>query len=200
MNPSSKELHQVLFNRIDTFASIMMPQYFTTEFAPFHKEIFDLWDSDAEYVMLVMPRGWGKTTLLQMLMMREGLYQRSNFTLFISDTNDQAEEKLEAMKEEFATNESVLEFFGEQFNKKHWLKGDFTINSGTTYKCRGAGQSMRGIKKRNHRPDLIIIDDLENDENVGTAQQREKLHKWFYATLLPTAIRSGKRVRLARRR
>ena len=110
--PSSLDIHNVLFQDIATFAMIMLPDYFTCSFGEFHQEIFDLWDSDEEYVMLVMPRGWGKTTLLQMLMMREGVYQRSKFTLFISDTNDQAEEKLEAMKEEFSTNE--IHRYGDQ--------------------------------------------------------------------------------------
>ncbi len=173
-----------------------MPDYFSTKFAPFHKEIFDVWDSDEEYVLLVMPRGWGKTTLVQMLMAREGLYGRSNFSLLISDTADQAEEKLEALKSEFENNDRILQLFGEQYKKKKWLKGNFTIQNGCTYKSKGAGQSMRGIKEGFRRPDLIVVDDLENEESVGTPQQREKLHKWFYAVLLPTAIRTGKRVRL----
>lgn len=30
------------------------------------------------------------------------------------------------------------------------------------------------------RPDLILCDDLENDENVNTPEQRKKLRDWFY--------------------
>ena len=193
---TSKDIHKVLIRDIDMFARVTMPDYFTTKFGDFHKEIFDVWDSDEEFVMLIMPRGFGKTTLVQMLMAREGLYGRSNFTLFISDTGDQAEEKLEALKEEFEVNDRIEALFGPQRNKKKWLKGNFKINAGCKYKCRGAGQSMRGVKDGPQRPDLIIVDDLENDEHVGTPQQREKLHKWFYAALLPTAVRHGRRIRL----
>lgn len=32
---------------------------------------------------------------------------------------------------------------------------------------------------RNWRPDLIILDDVENDENVRTPEQRKKLKDWF---------------------
>jgi len=193
---NDRTIQKILFRDIDMFAKIILPTYFTVPFAPFHKEIFDVWDSDEQYVLLIMPRGFGKTSLVQMLMMREGIYGRSKFTLFVSDTYEQAEEKLEAIKEEFASNERIHELFGDQYQKSKWTKGNFTITNGCTYKCRGTGQSMRGVREKEKRPDLIICDDLENDELVGTPAQREKLHKWFYATLLPTAVRRGRRVRV----
>jgi len=192
----AKVLHKVLYRDIDMFARLVMPEYFSVPFGEFHKEIFEVWDSDEEFVLLIMPRGWGKTTLVQMLLLREGVYQRSKFPLLVSDTYDQAEEKLEALKSEYEENERITEFFGDQCNKKHWLKANFQINSGTVYKAKGAGQSMRGIKHKSQRPDMILVDDIENDEMVATYAQREKLHKWFHATLLPSAVRQGRRVRV----
>jgi len=50
----------------------------------------------------------------------------------------------------------------------------------------GAGQSPRGIKNDKYRPGLIIADDLENEEQVESEEQREKLHSWFNGTLLNT--------------
>lgn len=32
----------------------------------------------------------------------------------------------------------------------------------------------------NGSPDLIVCDDLENDENVNTPDQRKKLRNWYY--------------------
>ena len=43
----------------------------------------------------------------------------------------------------------------------------------------GSGKKIRGRKHRNWRPDLIILDDVENDENVRTPDQRAKLDNWF---------------------
>lgn len=43
----------------------------------------------------------------------------------------------------------------------------------------GSGKKIRGRKHRNWRPDLIILDDIENDENVRTPEQRQKLSSWF---------------------
>ena len=43
----------------------------------------------------------------------------------------------------------------------------------------GSGKKVRGRKHRNWRPDLIVLDDVENDENVNTPEQRKKLKSWF---------------------
>lgn len=50
----------------------------------------------------------------------------------------------------------------------------------------GAGQSPRGIRNDKDRPGLIICDDLENDEQAESEEQRDKLRSWFSATLLNT--------------
>lgn len=44
----------------------------------------------------------------------------------------------------------------------------------------GAGKKIRGRRHKQWRPDLILCDDLENDENVNTPEQRKKLRDWFY--------------------
>lgn len=48
----------------------------------------------------------------------------------------------------------------------------------------GAGQGVRGLKHRHDRPTLIPVDDLENQEECASAEQRHKLWDWFHNTLL----------------
>jgi len=52
-------------------------------------------------------------------------------------------------------------------------------------RCFGAGQNLRGERYAQYRPDLIIIDDIENTENVRNPDQRKKLKDWFYADVMP---------------
>jgi len=42
----------------------------------------------------------------------------------------------------------------------------------------------RGKNFLSHRPDLIICDDIENDENVESKTQRDKNYNWFKKTVL----------------
>ncbi len=53
----------------------------------------------------------------------------------------------------------------------------------------GVGQNPRGIKHDKDRPGLIIADDLENEEQAESEEQRDKLRSWFSRTLLNTGYR-----------
>ena len=58
----------------------------------------------------------------------------------------------------------------------------------TTQLCKiksfGAGKKIRGTNFLSIRPDLIICDDIENDENIESKTQRDKLYKWFNKAIL----------------
>lgn len=54
------------------------------------------------------------------------------------------------------------------------------LSNGTKIEALGAGKKIRGRRHKQWRPDLILCDDLENDENVNTPEQRKKLRNWFY--------------------
>lgn len=48
----------------------------------------------------------------------------------------------------------------------------------------GAGKKIRGTNFLSVRPDLIICDDIENDENTESKSQRDKLYNWFNKAIL----------------
>ena len=52
--------------------------------------------------------------------------------------------------------------------------------NGVKIEAIGSGKKIRGRRHKQWRPDLIVCDDLENDENVNTPEQRKKLRDWFY--------------------
>jgi hypothetical protein len=56
---------------------------------------------------------------------------------------------------------------------------------------KGAGASMRGIKRNRKRPDLIILDDIINDELVMNRLRVDRLNRWFYKALLPSLSPDG---------
>ncbi len=129
------------------------------------------------------PRGHAKSTKMTFQgTMHASLYGYKKYPIIISDSSEQAESFLENIKAEFEENEYILEDFGN-------LKGDVwrgnvvLLNNGSKNSCKieaiGSGKKIRGRKHRSRRPDLIILDDVENDENVRTQQQRSKLLNWF---------------------
>lgn len=44
---------------------------------------------------------------------------------------------------------------------------------------------MRGLKSRSARPDVVIVDDGENDELVQTPAQRKKVWNWLTGAVIP---------------
>ncbi|MFA7254679.1 MAG: phage terminase large subunit [Candidatus Omnitrophota bacterium] len=46
------------------------------------------------------------------------------------------------------------------------------------------GKQARGMRNREVRPSLIILDDAETDEKIQSAEQYDKIHDWFTKTVL----------------
>src|SRR5699024_2493269 len=65
-----------------------------------------------------------------------------------------------------------------------------TLN-GVKIMARGAGGQMRGMRYGSTRPQLIILDDLEGDENVSTKDQMQKTRNWFNEDALPALDKDG---------
>lgn len=75
-----------------------------------------------------------------------------------------------------------------------WRDGDFVTATGIRWVAKGAGMKIRGLRYHEHRPDLMIFDDLENDERVATPEQRKKLKNWFNKAALPALARHGRAI------
>ena len=65
-----------------------------------------------------------------------------------------------------------------------WKSGTIKTTNGVKVDAVGSGKKLRGRKNRSWRPDLIVLDDIENDENVNTPEQRKKLLNWFNKAVL----------------
>ncbi len=109
---------------------------------------------------------------------------------------------VQAMAQELLENEDLIELFGLKKNEKglvQFLKStesDIIVefNDGHTFRIMGKGaeQKLRGLLWNGLRPDLVLIDDLENDELVMNKERRDKLKRWFRGALVPILSKKGK--------
>lgn len=72
-----------------------------------------------------------------------------------------------------------------------WADDEIEMEGGQTVMMRSIHGTYRGIKKRNRRPDLILVDDPQDDEHVATHFRRQKLVKRFRKTLLNLRSQDG---------
>lgn len=71
--------------------------------------------------------------------------------------------------------------------------GEFVTKDATAFFARGRGQSPRGLRYRNNRPDYIVIDDIDDDELVLNPQRVRKLILWVKEGVTdPFIVRNGK--------
>ncbi len=75
---------------------------------------------------------------------------------------------------EFEENEAIREdFLGS--DRKSLEEQCSATSTNIKVEAIGSGKKIRGRKHRNWRPDLLVLDDIENDENVRTPEQRAKI-------------------------
>lgn len=132
-------------------------------------------------------RGGAKTTLLSRLYPLWRLANGSaKHICLISDTIDMSLSNLELIKVEIEDNAN-LRFDFHLREGESWTSDEVVIKRGEQsikIKCYGSGKRIRGANFLGSRPDLIVLDDIENDENVRSKQQRDKLFNWYTKAIL----------------
>ena len=180
------------------FGSYYLSHYFTRRSPPFHRQLSALWRrrvmknrnpvSDCAAMLtekgtrsaIAAPRGHAKSTVMSLQnVLHAALFGYKRYILLVSDTEAQAVSFLDAIKNELETNERILADFGEQPGKT-WKTGSILLSNGCRIDAVGSGQKLRGRRNYERRPDLILCDDIENDEGVRTAEQRQKTADWFW--------------------
>ncbi|HZU33722.1 MAG TPA: hypothetical protein VFB79_21590 [Candidatus Angelobacter sp.] len=152
--------------------------------ADFHKEIYRL-ALTSKRTAVAAPREHAKSTVISLFFVLYCIcYKLRRFVVLISDTLPQSRLLLNAIKTEIETNDSLIQDFGNLINDAKWGEEDIVTTTGIRVVARGAGQSMRGLRHRMFRPDLVICDDLENDESVEAPDSRTRLERWFKNVIL----------------
>lgn len=175
------------------FCQVFFPDYFSKPFSKkIHDPIFECIDNPAnKLIAITAPRGIGKSSILNMaLPAKHILYQDKKFIIPISQSADAAVEMGENLKEELLANKLIYEFFGKMDSWK-WSEKQWITSSGIKILPRGAGQQVRGRRFGKDRPDLIIVDDLEDDKEVQNEELRKFVRDWFFNSLLNSVDRGS---------
>jgi len=134
-----------------------------------------------EKFAIAAPRGHGKSTDVSVVFIIWCIVNNlKHFITLFSDAIELTETLIESIKAELEENENLRADFAHATGVgRIWKIGDIVTCNGIRIKGYGSGKRVRGVKHGVHRPDLTLIDDLENDENVRSRTQRDKLEKWL---------------------
>ncbi len=78
-----------------------------------------------------------------------------------------------------------------------WRMNAIVLRNGVAIEAFGTGQRIRGRRRREHRPTLIICDDLQNDCHIVSAVQRGHSRDWFHGMLMKAGTTRTNVVNLA---
>jgi len=134
-----------------------------------------------EKFALAAPRGHGKSTDVSVVFVIWLVARKlKHFITLFSDAIELTETLIESIKAELEDNERLQADFPHVCGiGRSWKIGDIVTRNGVRIKGYGSAKRVRGIKHGVWRPDIAIIDDLENDENVRSDDQRDKLENWL---------------------
>ncbi len=133
-----------------------------------------------ENFAIAAPRGFGKSTDVSLAFIIYCIvYDIKHFITLFSDAIELVETLIESIKAELLENERLKADFPKACGAgKTWKIGDLVTCNNIRVKGYGNSKRVRGVKHGTFRVDLVIIDDLENDTNVKSRRQRDKLEDW----------------------
>lgn len=170
------------------------PKYCKYPTAEFHREIFQITeDPDLQNILITAFRGSAKSTLITLSYVIWSIVgvKQKKFPIILGRTQLSTQIHLNAIKKELEENEVFRKDFGpfKEAIDGGGMQSILLPHYNACISARSTGQDIRGIKHFQHRPDVIVCDDIEDSESVKTQENRDKLWDWLTGDVLPIGDR-----------
>ncbi|CAN2042522.1 Phage protein [Candidatus Magnetomoraceae bacterium gMMP-15] len=167
------------------FFQTYLPHYFHSGFGAFHEEWSDIADIRNIAAFIAAPREHAKSTFFSFgVPIHDIVFSLRHFIMLISDTNEQATGFTLPIKLELEDNPRIRHDFGSFVGSNIWKQGSFKTSNGVRVLARGHKDKVRGVKNLQYRPDRVVVDDFENDENVLNPALLKRGLDWLKGTVI----------------
>lgn len=168
------------------FCETYFPHYLKKQPSELHLELFDRLPKMIAHptgvkLNLIAPRASAKSTHISLMFPLWCIVNaHKHYIGLIMDAWEQAAEMLEALKAECEVNPRLAYDYPKIMGKgRTWREGKIITRNNIMMEAFGTGKKIRGRRFGAYRPDLILMDDVENDEAVKSPTQRDKLENWI---------------------
>ena len=177
-----------------TWFEYMFPQYAEVPCAWFHKKMAKLLiENDVISLLAEIYRSGAKSVHLDLgIPMFLYVTGKLKFMLLVGQTEDKAKKLISDIQSQLTHNQRFIHYYGKKFKFGDWADGDFTTTDGAKFMAMGAGQSPRGLREGNQRPDYIVIDDVDTAQRCKNDELSKKLFDWAWEDLKGTFNEGGK--------
>lgn len=163
------------------------PKYARYPFAKFHLRAINRIVNNPEwYEVLSWSRELAKSTIVMFCVLYLALTGRKRCVILASATEKSAEKLLKPYIANLQANQRIIQFYGKQETPSQWTVLSFKAKCGCSFYGIGAGNAPRGVRNENVRPDEILVDDFDTDEDCRNPDTVDKKWDWFEKALYPT--------------
>jgi len=190
---SREELTDAARSSLDFLAALILTEIYEYGYPPLLQAIWQLITAEAangkgkpKYA-LGIPRGFSKTVVLKLYVTWLVLFSNRRFILVVCNTAKLAENFLSDVTD-MLNNINIKNIFGawnaecEQdtlaFKKFHFRGRDIVLAA------LGAGSSLRGLNLKFVRPDVVVMDDMQNRDEAANPEIAKELLVWMLGTLM----------------
>lgn len=192
----AQEAVQIGATSLTKYGKLFFPRTFRQDSPSYHEEIGRSLYSRARFNAFEVFRDGAKTTLLRVYASQRIAYAISRTIMYVSVSQQHSMFSVRWVRRQVEYNSRWAQTFGLKKGKKwtdEWAEIEchlvpdvsmgqpFTI---ITMLAMGITGQIRGFNPDDFRPDLIIIDDILNEENTATVDQRNKIEALLFGALL----------------
>jgi len=193
---SPKEAVELGAKSLTRYGKLFFPRTFRQDSAPFHEEIGGALYSPARFNGFEVFRGGAKTTLLRVYASQRISYGISRVVMYVSISQAHSIFSVRWVRRQVMYNTRWANTFGLRRGSKwtdEWAEIECHLLEDPEYPgqpvrvtllAMGITGQIRGFNPEDFRPDLIIIDDVLNEENTATRDQRKKIEDLLFGALL----------------
>lgn len=181
-----------LICKVIAWGRFFLPEYLRDKSPMVHYDLLrKIFTKRNEYTAL--PRGFGKTTVNQLAICFIVAHELKKFIVVIEKSFTEASEVLNVVREEFTNNEMIRMVYGNLIkadssgnfdDKNKDAQGDLFVG-GVRLRGKGFNAPIRGLKSLAYRPDLVFVDDVEEDTHIKSDEQRLKYKQNYSKGIVP---------------
>jgi predicted phage terminase large subunit-like protein len=173
------------------FFHLYFSHYVKYQIAEFQKDIFRITeDTSNKLACVVAFRGSAKSTIVTLSYSLWAILgiQQKKFVLIICQTQAQARQHMINIRRELENNKLLKSDMGpfQEETGGEWALSSLVFrNTNARITVASVEQSIRGMRHYEHRPEVLILDDVEDMNSCKTREGREKTFDWFTREVIP---------------
>jgi phage terminase large subunit-like protein len=206
------EIRRAAAKTLKGFCLTYLPHHFPADLSDFFDEMAGaLQDFDQKRLEIIGFRGCAKSTMASLALVLWAALEHPDqypFIIMLADTRGQASINAASVQHELRNNELILRDYGHLKYRKlddprpeptlesdeDWQAMNCVLDNGVRILSRSRGQKIRGVKHRQHRPSLIVADDVEDLDWVRSQENRDKSDRWYRGNVLPSLDQDGRAI------